>query len=185
MELSRKNKMILLGIIILLILGILFLVWRLSDKGFGPGQEGNQNDQPVFQAPSANFQYKAAPPSKTDTEFAIENLAKSYAERFGSWSTDNLGANLKELIPLSSKSMITYLNSVKIDYKVSEFSGINTKSLAADISSLGDSKADVVVKTQRIKTKADLTEEVYYQDINISVVLSGDKWLVDETTWQE
>ena len=184
MDSSKRKKIVWLAIIILVILGILFLIWRLSDFSFGPKQEANQNEQPIFPTPSANIEYKVTPPTKTDTEFAIENLAKSYAERFGSWSTDSPGANLEELIPLSSKTMVSYLNSIVIDYSASEFSGLSAKSLTADINSLTDSQAEVLVKTQRVKTKANLTEEIYYQDIKISVVKSGDKWLVSSAVWQ-
>ena len=184
MESSKRKKIIWAIISALVILGILFLVWRLSEQGFGPGQEGNQNEQPIFPTPSANFQYQPVAPSQTDIEFTVTSLAKTYAERFGSWSTDNPGTNLKDLVPLSSKSMVDYLNIIEISYKAEEFSGITTKSLSFELISLENSQAKVLVKTQRVKTKADLSEEVLYQDIEISELKSGDKWLVNQATWK-
>ncbi|MDD5749670.1 MAG: hypothetical protein PHO91_02695 [Patescibacteria group bacterium] len=183
MQIDRRKKIIIIAIAILVILGVLFLIWRLSDRSqpMAPVEE----EQPIFEAPSVPFEFDPSlPPAQTNTEFAVSELAKNFAERFGSWSSDNPGANLRELLPLSSSVMVNYLNNLEINYQSEEFFGISTKSLSSSIASLGPSQARVLVKTQRIKKQGAQPEEVFYQDIEISLVNSGDSWLVSAANWK-
>ncbi len=144
---------------------------------------------PKYQVESIDLEYeedKVEEIIESSTELLIINLAKIFTERFGSWSTDNKGINLEELKPLSSAKMRQYLNSIILNYEIEEFSGISTKSLATEIISLNEEKgeANIIVNTQRIKTLSDLRSEVYYQNINLFIILSGDKWLVEEANWE-
>ena len=184
MEQAQKKKLIWIIAIILVILVILWWVFRTSDQGGFNINGNNDNQPPEFIPPSVNLEYNQPEvPTQTNTEFTIINLAKSYAARFGSWSTDNQGHNLEELLPLSSSQMQNYLATIVIE-NTDQFSGITTKSLSAKITSSSDNSATVLVSTQRIETKADLSDNVYYQDIEIEVVKSGDTWLVDGAYWQ-
>lgn len=182
---NNKRKKVIIAIAILVILGVLFLVWRLSrEPQTGPGQQPTETP-PVFKAPSSDLVYQPGTPSPvSEIELSILNLAKSYASRFGSWSTDNQGHNLEELLPLSSATMQTYLKSVPRT-EAESFSGITTKSIAAEILSLQDDLAEVLVSTQRIAIGADLRQNVYYQDIKLSLVQGAKGWLVDGAQWQE
>lgn len=181
---SKRRKKIIIAIIILVIIGVLFLVWRLGQEPFIPtGRPPEQ--KPIFKAPSASLEYQpleTAPIS--DVEFSILNLAKSYVSRLGSWSTDNQGHNLQELEPLSSAKMREYLVSIPRQM-ADKFSGITTKSISAEILSLENTVAEVMVNTQRIETAADLKQNVYYQDIKIFLVKGGVGWLVDDVRWQD
>ena len=181
---DRRKKIIIIAIAVLVILGVLFLIWRLSDRGarVEPREEGEE--QPVFEAPSANFEFQPLAPTQTSAEFAVSELAKNFAERFGSWSTDNPGANLKELIPLSSSAMANYLNNLEVSYEAEEFFGISTKSLSAAIVSFEPTQARVLVKTQRIEKKGNDPDNVFYQDIEIALIKSGDVWLVNSASWK-
>ncbi len=182
MDKAKRKKIIIISIIVLVIIGIFLLIWSLSDR-LGPGTPAT-NEQPEFIPPSANLEYKSVEPSQTSTEFNAINLAKNFAARFGSWSTDSQGYNLAELEPLSTSRMKGYLNSITID-NAEEFNGVTTKALSAEIISLGGGQARVLVGTQRIAIDKDLKETVYYQDIELWLVAAGDQWLVDRVTWQE
>lgn len=184
MDNKRRKKLIIIGITILVIIGILFLILRM-------GREPIVNDlkvtekPPVLKVPSAKFEYQpVTKPPMTKVEFTVMNLAKSYASRFGSWSTDNQGHNLQELLVLSTATMKSYLNSIQLE-PADNFRGVTTKSLSAEILSLEPSAAEVLVGTQHIETDSNLNEKTYYQDIKVSLVKNGDEWLVDKTNWQE
>ena len=182
MDKEKRKKIIRLAIIILVIIGILLIILRLSNRK--PDSDPGIDDQPVFTQPSVDLEYDPqTPPSQTTTEFSVENLAKSFAERFGSWSTDNPGHNLIELTPLSTQRMQNYLSSLEADYS-NDFNGITTKSISAEISSLTDDEATVMVNTQRVDTDANLNENIYYQDIEIFLTKSDDTWLVNSAYWQ-
>lgn len=185
MDQAKKKKLIWLAIIVLVLVGIFLIVWSLLNRGEQPSGPGGEEAILEFKPQSAQLEYNSTtPPQQTDTEFAMLSLAKSYAERYGSWSTDNQGHNLEELMPLSSSRMQALLMSFKPDYGVSEFNGLTTKSLSADILASNDNAGTVLISTQRIKTKANLSQEVFYQNIEVKLVKSGDKWLVDSIAWK-
>ena len=61
---------------------------------------------------------------------------------------------------------------------------MTTKSNSAEITSLEENLATVMVNTQRVTTDADLNENIYYQDIEIFLTQSDDTWLVNSAYWQ-
>jgi hypothetical protein len=183
MEMDRRKKIIIIVVAFLVILGVLFLIWRLSDRGTKI-EPIDTEEQPVFEAPSASFEFQPLAPTQTGAEFAVGELAKNFAERFGSWSTDNPGANLKELSPLSSATMVSYLNNLQTTYETDEFFGVSTKSLSSAIVSFGPTQARVLVKTQRVEKKGDAPDNVFYQDIEIALIKSGETWLVNSASWK-
>lgn len=183
MDNSKKKKIIIAVVLALIIILFLWLVFRTSDQNTG-NINGNNNEAPVFNAPSANFDFQPIEPSENDTEFSAVNLAKAYVARFGSWSTDNQGHNLQELIPLSTAAMANYLKSINLDYTDRGFSGVTTKSLSAEILNSDENSAVVLVNTQRINTKDDLSKETVYQEVEVSLLKPADDWLVDEVIWK-
>ncbi|MBU1202855.1 hypothetical protein KKH39_02325 [Patescibacteria group bacterium] len=186
MEESKKKKII-WAVVIILILLIAFLFWilRTSDQK-PPIQNTNEEPPIIFTPPSANFTYQEPTvPKQTNLEFDAANLAKIYAERFGTWSTDNPGHNLEELMPLSSNTMKNYLSGINTDMSADQFSGITTKAISYEILDIDDTSANIRVSCQRIKTEADLSENVFYQDIEISMTRSANQWLVTSAFWQE
>lgn len=185
MEQEKRKKYTWIFIIILVILLLLFFVLRLSNRFTTPEDQYKDFEVLEFTPPSAELNVDDIPtPEESNTEFNVINLAISFTERFGSWSTDNQGYNLEELTQLSSAKMQDYLMSIPLDFTIEEYTGITTKSLSANILSLTEEDALVKVSTQRIETQEDLTQEVYYQDIEISIIKSGNMWLVDNASWQ-
>lgn len=190
MDDKKRKKIIWIAIILFVIMGILFLVMRLSDQEANLDPiEKSVEEQPVFEPKSVELEYEEPELEEVEVaqfnvEFSVTNLAKSYASRFGSWSTDNRGKNLDELITLSTSKMRQYLNDRDLGPAEVDYTGITTKSLSAEILELSDDEAVVLVGTQRLETDKDLDENIYYQNIEISMTKSGDTWLVDAAYWQ-
>ena len=185
MDKSKRRKIILIIAIILIIVGVLLWILRMANI-INPALNNNVNKQPEFKPASANIEFDAnIKPSISSDELGAINMAKNYAERLGSWSTDQPGKNIKELESLSTNKMVRYLKSMDIDYQQTDYTGVSTKSLSTKTESFSSSEAIVLVSTQRIETKADLSQVVYYQDIRINLVKSKDQWLVDGAFWQE
>jgi len=193
MDDKKRKKILWLSIILIVIMAVLFLVLKLSDREpvEVPVPEDLVKDQPVFEPKSVDLQYEEEAeiikndPPESNTEFTVLNLAKSYASRLGSWSTDNPGKNLQELLTLSTASMKNYLNTRDLGTGDVEYFGITSKSLSAELISLSGNQAEVSVKTQRVETDANLLENLYYQDIEVTLLKSGDQWLVSEAYWIE
>ncbi len=182
---QQKRKKIIIAVIIIVVLALLFWAWRSMDV-FRPINNTNTNEVPKFIPPSANADFDPNLPAALNSdELSAVNLAKNYAERFGSWSTDQLGVNLKELAPLGTKSMNKYLSSIELGEKQPNYNGISTKSISSVIDEWSEDSAVITVKTQRIETKTDLSQVVYYQDIKFDLIKSNGKWLVDAAWWQD
>ncbi|MFA6307225.1 MAG: hypothetical protein WCS88_01460 [Patescibacteria group bacterium] len=180
-----KRKKILLAIVIVILL-LAFLLWVLRTSDQSPIVNENTNTPPpVFTPPSTVLQYDPTKVVGEDpTEFSAINLAKSYVARFGSWSTDNQGANLSELLSLSTVKMQNYLKNIKLNFGAEEFRGVTTKSISAQIIVIDDTSAQILVNTQKIETNAKLEENVYYQETQVDLLKVDDKWLVDQVIWK-
>jgi len=186
MDKEKRKKITWIAVVALVILGLLWWLLRGTDFYRSGGTNDLTNEVLEIPIPSANLQYDPdRPPAQTNTEFDVVNLAKNFAERFGSWSTDNPGKNLDELMPLSTSRMQNYLQGIDVDYGTGEFSGISTKSISAEVLSLGENDAEVMVSTQRVETDKNLQENVFYQDIKFIIIKPNSKWLVDGAYWQE
>lgn len=184
MDQEKRKKLLWAILILVIILAFLFWILRTSDQN--PNNINSpEEQQPVFTPPSANIEYQAPEEvEQNPTEFSAVNLAKAYAARFGSWSTDNQGNNLQQLFPLSTSRMQNYLSSIDLNFENQEFFGATTKSISAEIVDMNDNSAEVLVNTQKIETNASLERNVYYQEASVYLLKSGDNWLVDRFVWE-
>jgi len=110
MEKEQKKKIIWLLIIVLIILGLLFILFKTADNTIKRPSTNETNEPLELTPPSSNLEYNpSVEPAESNTEFDAVNLAKNFVARFGSWSTDSQGHNLTELLPLSTTRMRNYL----------------------------------------------------------------------------
>lgn len=185
MDKEKRKKLWWIIAVLILLLALLWWVLRTSDERPLNNNTNSIDNQPVFTPPSADIEYQAPTEvEQTATEFSVINLAKIYAARLGSWSTDNQGHNLNELYPLSTNKMIRWLQDIELNFDRQDFRGTTTKSISAEIVSIDDSRAEVLVNTQKIETNAALEKTTSYQEVRVKMVNINDKWLVDEFYWQ-
>lgn len=178
---QKKRKIIWLTVLLVILILLVVLIWWLL-RGSNPLNQPEE-DVPIYNTPSANLNYTAPKADEVNpTEFGVVALARMYAERFGSWSTDNQLKNLQELSQFSSPSMLNYLGQQEIR-PAQEFYGISTKALSTRVTSQSESAAEVIVSTQRTENKAG-QESVFYQDVRLTLVNVGDLWLVSGAYWQ-
>lgn len=186
MDSTKRKKIIIIALTALLIIVALIIAFKLTDYG-QQKDEPNSDGLPVFQAPSANLEYKDLPPTVTDSELGAIQAAMNFAERFGTYSSDLPGENIKQILALCTDKMSNYLQQLEIDYQAQNFTGMSTKSIANKIIELNDSQAEILVQTQRQESKVvagQLLSNTTYQDIKINLVKNGEQWLVDAAYWQ-
>lgn len=184
MDNQKRKKILWWAIIALVIIGVIFLIWSLLQQQAATLPEEEEYVPPKIEMKSLDLEYQPLEPSVDQAEFEAVTLAKTYAERFGSWSTDSAGHNLAELAPKSTSLMRSYLNSIESDQNA-EYQGISTRALSTETLSISESQAKIMVSTQRTETNTDLSTSVFYQDIEITLLKSSDNWLVDSAYWQE
>jgi len=186
---SKLKKIFL--IVIIVVIG-LFIAILLSDKIFLEPKE--TTDANIKQSPAESVQQntslKNEPPAlplneRTPQEQQLYNVARNFAERYGSFSTDSKFANLEEVKIFSSPKMIEELNKIISSNKeAAEFYGVSSKVLKVDIEEESQDTAQVLVFLQRQEAKEGKDNFVFYQNLELFLIKSGNNWLVDEAEWQ-
>ena len=187
---SRK-RMIILAIIILVILGLAIAIY-LNYKSSPINNQVNLNqntvqvnvnahDKPaeipkVVDNPNPVSQYNSV-------ESSVVSIARNFAERYASFSSDSHFSNLQELKILSTPQMSSRLEQIiRTTPTSTAFYGVTAKVLKIDIDSLNDTSgvAKVTANLQKQETKGNQQPTVSYQNMSLDLVKSGNTWLVDQ-----
>jgi len=118
----------------------------------------------------------------------LKQVAASFAERYGSYSTDEPAKNLEELAPLMTLKLQQQTAQAIADRTSTPaivFSGYNTRALSVEIISQSDLAAQVTVQTQRARyVGAAVTPQLSYADLSLKLVKIGQEWRVDSAEWK-
>ncbi len=183
MYMSRKRIMLITGlVIILLLIAVSIWVWYrpAPNEPVVPPIASSTTEQIIAQLP---------PPSAERLEqersypLGLRQLAFSFAERFGSYSSDLLYKNLDDLESLMTPKMRNTIERSPSSESV-PYEGVSTVALSSKSVVVASSNASVVVQTQRTRTTADGQMDIFYQDLKLDFVKSDNDWLVDNATWQ-
>lgn len=194
---NRKKLMIvLLSVLALIIIIIVLVVWLM--------RRGKENTAPMPPEPQTTGQL---PPEihrlpktpdnnpeagvktpeideKTRKEASLKTLAKSFAERWGSFSNhsdyDNFTSLKTSMTPEMQKWADSYLEEEKARIKDFSFYGVITKVLSGKVE--GDIKDAVKVNLVCQKQESLNNEDikVSYSNISLGFVQKDGKWLVSE-----
>ena len=138
----RKKTIIILSVIIIVIIG-LAIALMLADESFLNPKSGKDSKTDItgdINQPEFNTnQLKEDEPQETlpvitEIEQALTTVARNFAERFGSFSTDSNFANLEEVKLLSSAKLIAQLdNMIQNGNNDGDYYGISSKVLKINI----------------------------------------------------
>lgn len=189
---NKKQKIIL--IIVIILIGILFLLFFLGGRR-KPAKVPAATTTPPVSLP-ANF----VPKSKSLTDSEIKEMkvetqvlaiARTFAERYGSFSNQAGFSNLLDLEPIVSTSLWNTLQEFhkaqqKEVIREDDYYGISTRALSTKLGKFdADSYAEVSVQTQREEARSITTNpRVYYQELKLQLVKLNNNWLVDTAKWQ-
>ena len=197
---ERRTKIIIAAIVVLL-LALIAMLFLLKPRAVPPKpapQAANANvNKPtsgdVHTRPAGNVNVgtkKNAPAPQADPKIGLKNVARSFAELFGSSSTEGNYQNVVDAEYYMTAKVRAwaerYVKEGRAKPRTGEFSGTTTRALTQDVTSFDTSAgtATVIVKTQRIETGASIANlNAYYQDLTLEFVRVGDAWKVDRFTW--
>lgn len=176
---------IIIGIVIVAILAL--LVWLIV-----AGRRSILEDLPVASTPAVSPSQSIQPvrslqpPSRTGAP-ALDAFARSFAERYGSFSNQSGFANLKELLPFmteelrqESEAMMARATTANAPY-----SGTTTKALAIKEQKVEDSAATFLISTQRRESTAqNPSARIYYQDLELFFLKIDEEWKVNRAVWK-
>lgn len=180
----RKKLFLILGGSLLIIL--LMCVWWLV-RHRTPAEVETPRDIP----PVRTTNTPPAPPSEqiaSDERVGTANLqtlAKTFAARYGSYSTDAVGENLLDVLPLMT-SEFAERTKVQLATRApgSEYYGVSTRVVSIRIVDNSETEAVLDVSTQREEAKGNpQNSSIVYQTLTLHLVKAGDEWLVSDATW--
>lgn len=124
----------------------------------------------------------------SDREQVI-NLAKSFTERYGSYSTDNDQVNIEESESFMTEKMNETANRLAArlaSESNAEYYGVTTQVATVDIVDFeeGSTGATVVAHTRRTETKGLEKAVTFSQSARLQLKKIGNAWKIDTFSWQ-
>ena len=200
----NKRTIIIIIIAVVVIIGLAVALLLVDKSFFAPksidnppvNQEPNQGQEADLPSPQKGLAPSEGTLILSPAEQNIAVVARNFAERYGSFSTDSRFSNLKELKDFSTPKLQSEMEEVITNEAASqEFYGVSSRAMKVEILDSSENAATVLVSLQREESKAGQDNFVYYQDLKLSLVKSGspraesrgeagESWLVDEVEWE-
>jgi len=186
---SRRTKIsIIVIIIILILLALVLFLWRwMPDKEpavivVDPGPTIEIDE------PDPNGPKEMLPEEVEPIDVSLETLAKTFGERYGSYSNESDFANLYDLMPLMTSSMQGDTEDLIERVVVADvYYGITTRVLSTELVEYEEELgyATMNVLTQREEAMGSpQNAEVKYQTLVLEMVKQGGTWKVNKATWE-
>lgn len=189
MYISNRQKLLIAGVLVLIAVLLLLFFWPAKQKAV-------RNTAPVA-TPSTNSQpatLVVPKPTPTVTpeqksQASAETVAKVFAERYGSYSSESEAANLEDVLPLATSSLAANLNAqitrLQRATTAEVYYGVSTRVLNVTTTMVSETVITASLLTQREEAKGSIENtSVSYQTLVLTLEKSGDDWLVSEATWQ-
>lgn len=187
---SKINKkqikiLIIVFVIVLFVVVALFIIKQKTLNVVLPvlQKEESLEEQKIV---TPQIENKVMPITITE-ESTVESLSSNFAERLGSYSTDNRQENfisLNSYLTKEARSVLdTYIsNNEKLNGN--DYYGISSKALNARAVISGES-ASSVVRLQQVETSgSDLKSNVIYKNLNLELIKQDGAWLVTSFKWE-
>lgn len=137
------------------------------------------------------------PPSTTSTQrsASAEEIAKqqalvtakTFAERYGSYSTDASYQNLESVFPLVTSGYRNSLQQTITKGRTTSstgFLGVTTRAMSAKVIGTMSLTAPTIVEVLTQRTTTATSTAVSYETLSVSLTHSADKWLVASAQWK-
>lgn len=193
------------AVVVLLAGALLYLRYRGAGTTNQSNVNVNSNQNTNSNIPVSNNNNSNTPISNTNTsnvnanintsdfsEASLKSIARSFAERFGTYSNQNNFENIEHLMPYMTERMKHWATNYLEEKRANPvyagiYHGITTKSLSITTVSYdtSDGTAEFFVKTQRREsTGSTSNSQLTYQDIQIKFKREQGIWKVDEAWWK-
>lgn len=114
----------------------------------------------------------------------VKNMARLFAERYGSYGPETNFQNLKDVEPMVTATMAAYLDTVTgLPLLGGNPVTTVTRAISAEIRQWSDARALVGVTTQREETTGG-TQTVIYQPLRVLLLKASGEWKVDGAWWE-
>lgn len=179
-----KKKLEIVGAVVILIL-LLLLLWFVLRKPKTEVPINNEPEQVVDSLPEVNPADVPAP-----GVVSASTIGRIFVERFGSYSSESNFENVDDVMSLATPSYQAELETLVASYRrqVDEadgYTGISTVVIGVTVISESETDASFLIMTQREEAVGNPgNTTLRYQNAEVSLVKSGDDWLIDDLAWK-
>lgn len=151
-----------------------------------------KNPQPLNGSPRSNTALPINSPVQSNEpeknlEMELQTLSRSFAERFGSYSSNNPYMNLKDLRFFMTKELWKEVSKImKQPLPSNDYYGVTSRAIHVQTVSLSEAErsGEFRVLLQRKESKAGKGPVIAYQSLRLKMSASGDDWLVSSYQWE-
>ncbi len=121
--------------------------------------------------------------TEQQSEVSLEKLARTFVERFGTYSSSNNFNNIRDIQPLMTTTMRNWSNTfISQQAKRDDDQVVTTRALAVDSVTVSGSTAEAVVSTRREEV-VNGQATIYRQSMRVEFIQQGNQWLIDGAYW--
>ena len=178
-----------LVIIIVMVWG--FWIWSKASRLTVAVGAGSPSAIPALPPvrPATPLGAVASPAAKVEiAQAGIEAFARSFVERYGSFSNQSKYENLEDLYPFmtarfqkDTEATVSAARA-KPSGALTEYSGVTTRVMSVKKNSVSGNSAQLIIATQR--QNSGTNSGITYQDIELTLLKIEGQWKVDEATWE-
>lgn len=205
-----KRLLILIVILVVgvaLIAGILILVLRqfvgqqaapakVPVENVNAGLTGGLNAPAPLPTSPAPISQPAAEPAIAQTDLQLREelrrLGVTFAERFGTFSSQGDFSNITDLYSVMSQSLRAwaqnYLADLQKQLSGDKYQGTTTRVISSRFISFdaAGGRAELLLTTQRQKSdNSPANSQIVYQDLTLGFIKDGELWKVDSAFWEK
>lgn len=188
---TRRKRLTVFGLLILLLVLVLLLLWRL----LRPTPEAVPTEPDLSLKPDeiltdtstlAEQQLKEEQDTRTQAAGAT-TVAKMFVERYGSYSNEAEFQNLRDVLPLMTD---TFAEKTRVFIEGAEvpetFYGVTTRVLIVQVERMDEAagKATFKINTQQERSEGSAQNvSVNYQEIRVELNREAGVWKVSSAVW--
>jgi hypothetical protein len=185
---TRRN--LLVALVTILALLIALLLWWFLRPNVQPASQAPA--APVVSLPASNTGSAASERQQEALQIrnetaSLQSASKTFAERYGSYSTEANYANLRDVIPLMDASFGAATQAfVDAATPPAEYYAVTTRviSVSVDVQDEAAGTATVTLTTQREEARGSMQNvSVRYEDLRLTFVTEEGTWKVSSATW--
>jgi hypothetical protein len=171
-----------LAVLVALIILLLFLL-----RG---GREDGDSDEPslddIRNMPQVQDVFSSDIINNTRPSFEVN--ARIFAERFGSFSSESNFGNITDIQTIITPELAQRLNSLiasSANEITEQYYGVSTRVLVVEVLEQNETTARLKITTQRTEATGNVNNvSTRIQDLNLTMQLSGNNWLIADYAWQ-
>lgn len=183
-----KRIVIILTVILALAIGGWYALQWWSNRP-APVPALSTNQEPAAPSPIQPAPVQPVPSPAGSADRAVQVAAMTFAERYGTFSTDAPYENIKRILTLVTPSLAVELQASMKSGTLpgaGGFYGVTTRALSAAITSATETVALVKVSTQQQENVSRQgASQLSYKVLTLTLDHSSGAWLVSGARWEK